>query len=153
MRIRPFALVGLLFVALFAVDCLAARRGPKTVAFYEEGRKVSCSFNVELAVTSEEQSRGLMFRDRLQEDAGMLFIFEGDKPRTFWMRNTFIPLDIIFITSGLKVVDVHDFAKPRDDTDIRSASGAKYVVEINGGQAAACRIKPGTRVKFTNFSQ
>jgi uncharacterized protein len=149
MRPRRIAFViGLFCAALVASDCFAATKGPKAVAFYEDGGRVSCSFKVELAVTAEEQARGLMFRERLHEDGGMLFIFEKDEPRSFWMRNTLIPLDIIFITSGLKVAHVHDFAKPRDDTAILCPVGAKYVVEVNGGKAAACRIKPGTRIKF-----
>jgi len=146
------ALTGLLLVLLIADHCHAASRKPRTVAFYEEGRPASCSFKVELAVTPEEQARGLMFRERLNEDAGMLFIFGGDDLQSFWMRNTLIPLDIIFVNSGLKVVHVHDFAKPRDETGISSRFGAKYVVEVNGGKAAACRIKAGTRVKLTNSS-
>jgi uncharacterized protein len=113
---------------------------------------MACSFKVELAVTPEEQARGLMFRERLGVDAGMLFIFGKEEMRSFWMRNTLIPLDMVFITSGLKVVHVHDFAKPRDETAVSSRFPAKYVLEVNGGNAAACGIKPGTRVKFLNFS-
>jgi uncharacterized protein len=139
-----------LVLALVAADCLAAPRGPGIVAFSGEGRTISCSFKVELAVTPEQQARGLMFRERLHDDAGMLFIFERDEVRSFWMRNTLIPLDMIFITSGFKVVSVHDFAKPRDETSISSRFGAKYVLEVNGGKAAACRIKPGTRARFIN---
>ncbi len=145
-------LTGFILLALTGVPCGAAPRGPGVVAFHEAGKEAACSFKVEIAVTPEEQERGLMFRNSLGDNAGMLFIFEKDEIRTFWMRNTYIPLDIIFISSGLRVVHVHDFARPRDETNINSRFGAKYVVEVNGGKAAACRIGPGTRVRFKNLS-
>jgi uncharacterized protein len=147
------ALLGLLFFVLFTGSASAAGKGPQKVSFYEEGKAVSCTFRVELAVTPEEQAKGLMYRERLPQDSGMLFIFPKDEMRNFWMRNTLIPLDMIFVSSGLRVVSVHDFAIPKDETEISSRYGAKYVIEVNGGQAAACRIKAGTKVKFINSSR
>ncbi|HEY3277536.1 MAG TPA: DUF192 domain-containing protein [Syntrophorhabdaceae bacterium] len=150
---RHTAIIGLFLVTLFPGTILAASRGPGKVAFFPEGTKPSCTFKVELAVTHEEQARGLMFRERLADDEGMLFIFGKDEERAFWMRNTLIPLDIIFIDSRFKVVSVHDFAKPKDETSISSRFPAKYVVEVKGGKAATCRINAGTRVKIVTSSQ
>jgi uncharacterized protein len=150
-EITRTALMGLLFFVLLGGSASAAGKGPGRVSFYDGG-KATCTFRVELAVTPEEQAKGLMFREQLGEDAGMLFIFEKEEVRSFWMRNTLIPLDMIFVDSGLKVVSVHDFAKPKDDTGISSRLPAKYVIEVNGGKAAACRIKAGTKVKFISSS-
>ncbi len=109
-----------------------------------------CTFQAELAVTPEEQSLGLMFRQSLDPDKGMLFIFEGDGPRSFWMRNTYIPLDLIFINSGNEVIHVHHSAKPKDETSILSGSPAQYVLEVKAGRAKACGIRKGTKLTIAD---
>lgn len=151
--VRHTAIIGLFLFSLIPAPAFPASPSPQKVIFFPEGHTPSCTFKVELAVTDDEQARGLMFRERLADDEGMLFIFGKDEARAFWMRNTLIPLDIIFIDSRFKVVSVHDFAKPKDETSISSRFPAKYVVEVNGGKAATCRIKAGTRVKIVTSSQ
>ena len=119
-----------------------------TIIVYTEKGSESCRFEVELAVTPEEQARGLMFRKTMGDHDGMFFIFERDETRHFWMRNTLIPLDMIFIDSKFLVVDVYRNAKPLDETVISSRKPARYVLEVNAGRANKCRITVGSKTKL-----
>jgi len=90
---------------------------------------------VELAVTPEEKAKGLMHREYLDENKGMLFIFEDEKAPSFWMKNTLIPLDMIFINSDNKIVDIL-IAEPCKKDPCKSympKADAKYVLEVNAG--------------------
>ncbi|MEM4263449.1 MAG: DUF192 domain-containing protein [Candidatus Woesearchaeota archaeon] len=90
---------------------------------------------VELAITPEEKAKGLMYREYLAEDRGMLFVFEEEKAPSFWMKNTLIPLDMIFINSENKIVDIL-LAEPCKKDPCRSytpKADAKYVLEVNAG--------------------
>ena len=108
-------------------------------------------FNVEVARTDEEQDRGLMFRTNLPADGGMIFPF--DKPRigSFWMKNTLIPLDMVFIKEDGTILRVHDSAKPNDLTSIKSNGPALAVLEINGGVAKKLGIMDGDTVRHPFF--
>ena len=105
-------------------------------------------FRIELAVTTEEHSRGLMYRTHLDTDAGMLFVSSVPHPQTFWMRNTLIPLDMIFIGGDRRIVGVVENAEPQTDTP-RSVTGeSQYVLEIGGGLSSKLGIRAGQRVDF-----
>ena len=104
-------------------------------------------FSVELALTAEEQARGLMFRERLARNAGMLFVYEREQPVSFWMRNTLIPLDMIFLDDAGVVVKVHAEAVPGDETPIPSGAPARAVLEIPGGMAATLGIAEGDALR------
>ena len=108
-------------------------------------------YTVELARTPEEIKKGLMFRRELKKNHGMLFLFEDVEPRTFWMKNTLIPLDIIFIKPEGDILHVHPMAKPHDTTQISSLGPAKAVLEINGGEATENGIFIGDVVKYDTF--
>jgi len=103
-------------------------------------------FEVELALTSEERSVGLMFREQMDTDAGMLFRFDRTQPVTMWMRNTLIPLDMIFIREDGTVADIHRNAVPLSEAIIRSAEPVRYVLELNAGLADWIKLAPGDRV-------
>jgi uncharacterized membrane protein (UPF0127 family) len=93
-------------------------------------------FQIELAITPAEQSRGLMYRDQLDPDRGMLFVFQTERIYPFWMKNTLIPLDIIWIDNNLTVVHIEENAQPCSPLScsmITPDHEAKYVLEINGG--------------------
>tara|TARA_Y100000310_G_scaffold103009_1_gene101144 strand:+ start:1990 stop:2415 length:426 start_codon:yes stop_codon:yes gene_type:complete len=94
-------------------------------------------FQVEIAKTSEEKAKGLMFRENLDENKGMLFIFEKQGIRSFWMKNTLIPLDIIWINKNKEIVSIKKNAQPCDIicNSIIPDSEALYVLEVNAGQA------------------
>ncbi|PZO83033.1 MAG: DUF192 domain-containing protein [Micavibrio aeruginosavorus] len=104
-------------------------------------------FKVEQALNPQEQAKGLMFRTHMDDDAGMLFVFKDVEERGFWMRNTLIPLDIIFIKSDGTINHIHDSAKPKDETPIPSKGKVQYVLEINGGTAKKLGIRPGDKVR------
>jgi hypothetical protein len=111
------------------------------------------SFAVELADTPDERARGLMFRETLDPAAGMLFVYEGPRQATFWMKNTLIPLDIIFADPAGRVTRVHPDAIPGDLTPIDGGPGVALVLEINAGLAARLGIVPGAELRHPAVTQ
>jgi hypothetical protein len=109
-------------------------------------------FSVEIAATSATRETGLMNRRFMPMDRGMLFEFERDGPLAFWMKNTYIPLDMIFITRSGKVTRVVDRAEPLSETVIPSGGPCAAVLELNGGVAAAIGLKPGDQVTHPFFA-
>ena len=110
-------------------------------------------FCVELADDNEERARGLMFRDRLAEDHGMLFVFEREEPQSFWMLNTRIPLDIFYFDADLALVSVSERTPPCGSAAPRcpsypSAGPAQYVLELNAGKARELGVEPGAKLKL-----
>lgn len=105
-------------------------------------------FRVEVAATEENQIRGLMFRTELGPDEGMIFPTDPPRSRSFWMRNTVIPLDIIFIGPDHRILNIHANATPYS-LDSRPSNGpASGVLEIAGGRSAELGIGPGDKVKW-----
>ena len=106
---------------------------------------------VEVMRTPEDRQRGLMFRKHLDPDAGMLFIFEHAQQLAFWMHNTYVPLDIIFVTDELVILGIVENATPLTDAP-RSVPGlARYVVEVNAGFSRSHALSAGTKLSFTNL--
>lgn len=114
---------------------------------------MSHPFTVELALTVEEQATGLMHRTEMAEDAGMLFYFGEEAERGFWMKNTLIPLDMIFIRADGTIHKIHENAVPEDLTRISSNGPVAAVLEIKGGVSRKMGIKPGDRVEYSFFKQ
>lgn len=108
------------------------------------------SFHVDLALTPQQQAHGLMFVERMEDDHGMLFLNEQEGRLSFWMKNTLIPLDIIFVDAAGYIVNIQH-GKPRDLTPLPSAGPALAVLEINGGLAARLGIRPGDRLLHPTF--
>lgn len=100
-------------------------------------------FTVEVVDTAESRAKGLMFRQDLAEDAGMLFDFKEERPVSFWMRNTFIPLDMVFVDAAGVVKSVHVNARPQDPTSIPSGAPVQFVLEIPGGRSVEIGLEPG----------
>jgi uncharacterized membrane protein (UPF0127 family) len=119
---------------------------PAMVVVHADGRDVN--FQVELARTEPEREKGLMFRERLAPDAGMLFLFDQSGVQTFWMKNTLIPLDMVFIAPDLSIVGVVPDAQPLTLTARSVGRPSQYVLEIGGGLAARLGIRAGERVDF-----
>ncbi|MBN1962104.1 MAG: DUF192 domain-containing protein [Deltaproteobacteria bacterium] len=109
---------------------------------------VDISVLVEVAISQKDHQRGLMYRQSLETNHGMLFIFKDEAIRSFWMKNTYIPLDMIFINSQLQVVGVIHNAKPLSLSSRSVDTPAKYVVEVNAGYAKHFGITRGTSVRF-----
>ena len=104
-------------------------------------------FAVEIADTAQTRARGLMHREEMPRGAGMLFVYDRPQPVSFWMRNTLIPLDIIFMDDTGTVSRVHADAVPLDETAIPGGGSVQFVLEINAGLAAAFGIAPGTELR------
>ena len=108
---------------------------------------------VELALTPAQQAQGLMHRRDLAPDAGMLFIYPGDRPVHIWMKNTLIPLDMLFIAEDGVVVKVAERTVPLSLATVSSGERVRGVLEINGGMASRLGIRPGDRVVHQAFEQ
>ena len=108
-------------------------------------------FEVELALNDAERSRGLMYREKLGPYDGMLFDFYQDAPVSFWMKNTLIPLDMVFIASDGTIKHIHANAVPLSTEAVPSQFPVRAVLEINGGSARLLGIKPGDKVKHPIF--
>ena len=111
------------------------------------------AFDIETVTTIEDMAKGLMHRTEMAEDAGMLFYFGGQEvERRFWMKNTLIPLDMIFIKRDGTIHHIHENAVPHDLTLIPSRGPVAAVLEINGGLSAKLGFKVGDKVKHTVFT-
>ena len=116
-----------------------------------ESKDGSHTFNIEVADTLKEQARGLMYRETMPEDQGMLFEFEEPKIATIWMKNTPLPLDILFVRSNGKILKIEHLAKPYSLRSASSEAVVAAVVELNGGRARELGIMPGDVVKHEFF--
>lgn len=103
-------------------------------------------FTVEVADDDASRAKGLMFREQLAPDDGMLFDFGSEQPVAFWMRNTLIPLDMIFIAADGTVRNVHVNAVPHDETPIPSDGKVRFVLEVAGGRALEMGVQPGDTI-------
>jgi uncharacterized membrane protein (UPF0127 family) len=103
---------------------------------------------VEVVSTAAQIQRGLMYRQHLPPDQGMLFLMEEERVWPFWMRNTLIPLDMIFIAKNMTVAGVVENAEPRTETLRQVDAPSLYVLEVNGGYCATHKIATGAKVRF-----
>ena len=108
-------------------------------------------FNVELALNPAQQAKGLMDRTMLAENAGMLFVFGDEEMRSFWMKDTLIPLDMIFIAKDGTIRHIHHMARPQDTAHITSNKPVSAVLEINGGFADKLGLSEGDKVLNSVF--
>ena len=105
-------------------------------------------FTVEVAADQAAREKGLMFRDHMASSAGMIFVYQAPNHARFWMKNTLIPLDMIFADETGLVTVVHSDAIPQDLTPIDGGEGVMYVIEINGGLAKRIGIAAGAEMRF-----
>jgi uncharacterized protein len=108
-------------------------------------------FKVEVAETPAQMEQGLMFRTSLAPDGGMLFVYPQPTVATMWMRNTLIPLDMLFVDAQGRIVNIHQRAVPQSDNVIPAAAPVRAVIELNGGTAARLGIQPGDQVLHPVF--
>lgn len=109
-------------------------------------------FKVELAADDPSRTRGLMHRRSLAPDAGMLFDYGREVPGVaMWMRNTLIPLDMLFIKADGRILNIHERAVPHDLTSISAAGPVRAVLELNGGTVSRLGIRPGDRIEHPLF--
>jgi len=125
-----------------------AESGLSVVPLTVTGGARTHRFRVELAQTSEQQAQGLMFRTKLGPDEGMLFPMNPPRAASFWMRNTVIPLDLLFVAPDGRIANIAANAKPYDETPLKSDGPVKAVLELPGGRAAELGIAGGDVVEW-----
>ena len=134
------------FLLVFLSNCAKKIENSKQI-LVDNGKNM-IKINVEIADDNQERMEGLMFIEHLIENNGMLFVFQNEEQQTFWMKNTLIPLDMIFIDENFKIVDIK-YAVPCDKDPCRlyeSSNPAKYVLEVNGNFTNRKNIKIGNLV-------
>jgi uncharacterized membrane protein (UPF0127 family) len=150
MRLAIFALVAFATLAACADPSPSQTLSVETITVdTRHGPRV---FTVEIAADMKSQERGLMFRRQMDPDAGMLFVFEPPQLVSFWMKNTFIPLDLMFVRADGTIASIAANAAPLSETSIPSTEPVRAVIEINGGRAQALGIAPGDRVHAAQFT-
>jgi uncharacterized membrane protein (UPF0127 family) len=145
----------LLPILFFAILAAGATNAQSPLARFETGSLAIVTgagrhaFNVELASTPEQRSQGLMYRREMASDAGMLFDF-GVRPEraSMWMKNTYIPLDMLFIKADGKIESIAERTVPHSLEALSSRGPVRYVLELNGGMTARLGIEPGDRVEI-----
>jgi len=143
MKLRKILLLNLLFLLFLSVGC--KDRKTNQVCF-----KKHC-FEVEIAREATEQKQGLMFKEELKTDHGMLFIFPETKKHSFWMKNTLIPLDIIWLNENREVVFINKNTPPCASDPCESFKPnqkARYVLELNAGIADLINLSIGDKLEF-----
>ena len=145
--------------ALFCIlSCMAFLVGVRSIAdtncaheqisiYYKT--KQHAKFCVELAINNEERQRGLMFRKEMELSDGMMFVYDRPQSVSFWMKNTSIPLDIIFADEAGKITKIFENARPFSTTSIFGGYDVQYVLEINAGLTKSLGIKPGALIKHS----
>ena len=153
---RSFSLIAALVLALFAAN--AAAQSPLGATFEKSaleivGQSGRHAFTVELAVEPAQTSQGLMYRRAMKPDSGMLFDF-GEPPRraSMWMKNTFLPLDMLFIKPDGVIESIAQRTVPQSLVAISSRGPVRGVLELNGGTVSRLGIKPGDRVEHPIFA-
>lgn len=163
---RPFNITQILFFSsllLFLSANVVCKKGdsPKidttkkntntTITFVKQGevyfqdanKKAIKGIDVEIAETDETRHTGLMFRDKMEETQGMLFIFPDEDYQSFYMKNTILPLDIIFINAKKQIVKIYKNTTPFSETSLPAGKPTMYVVEVNAGFSDKYNIKEG----------
>jgi uncharacterized membrane protein (UPF0127 family) len=129
-------------MALSAGQGLAAPACSETAVFFRSPSGDLMRFSVEIADDSAERAQGLMNRTSMPSSSGMLFIYPAPGPVSFWMKNTLIPLDLVFVDATGLVTQVHPMAQPLDESGIDGGLDVQFVIEINGGLAKALGLVP-----------
>jgi uncharacterized protein len=155
-RRLQFTLSAHFFVVLFATLAALGSAGRLSAVELQPLEIVSKTgvhtFAVEMAVTPEEQARGLMFRRELPEGQGMLFDFQREQPATFWMKNTYVSLDMIFIRSDGRILRIAENTVPLSEALVPSGGAVRAVLEVVAGTAKKLSIAPGDQVAHPIFS-
>lgn len=121
------------------------------VYFQDKNKNLVKQIDVELAETPDTRHTGLMYRNNMEESQGMLFIFDKEEPQGFYMKNTIMPLDIIFINSKKEIVKIYKHTTPYSEDDLPSIKPILYVVEVKAGFTDKYNIKEGDIIEWKRF--
>jgi uncharacterized protein len=132
---------------VFSVSACSGRKLPVSdIVIERDGQRIAV-VKAEIADTPDERNKGLMFRKKLPDGKGMLFVFEYDHVLSFWMQNTYIPLSIAFITHDGKIIDIKDMY-PNDTSSVLSSRSARYALEAPQGWFSRAGVREGDTVKI-----
>jgi uncharacterized membrane protein (UPF0127 family) len=134
-----------LVVAVVTTAVACGHDGPQAVIHTRGGPR---TIALEVVDTPAARTRGLMYRRELADGDGMLFVFDEESDHAFWMKNTFIPLDMIFVSGDRRVVGVHVRARPQSLTPISVGQPSRWVIEVPGGWAERAGVAVGDRVEL-----
>ncbi len=134
----------------FGVTLIGGCYGPTVLSISTSDGERHC-FSVQLADTAEKQQHGLMYIQSLPQNEGMLFNYPDEQPRSMWMKNTYIPLDMLFIRGNGTIANIARSTMPHSLTSIGSEGNAKAVLEINGGLTDELNIRAGDMVHHEIF--
>ena len=140
-------------IAALSLAAVSAEAACRTDRVELRGAFGTAAFTVDVADEPAERSQGLMHVPAMPASKGMLFLYEAPQRATFWMKNTLIPLDMVFVGTDGVVTHVHENAIPLDETTIDGGSGVIAVLEINGGLAGQIGIAPGTELRHPGLDQ
>ena len=145
-----------LFLSVFMVAAYAGERDPALAGFFSAPLSISTSEGtrnlvVYLAVNDRQRARGLMHVRKLPPDYGMLFLYDHERPLSMWMKNTYIPLDMLFIRADGTIESIVENTEPHSLKSIPSSGNAMAVLELNAGSVKQFGIKPGDKVHYRAF--
>lgn len=143
--LRKIAVLAAALVMVWAVGAGAQAPFERTTLDIET-TQARHSFNIELALTPAQQSQGLMFRRKMAADAGMLFFHQRERVATMWMRNTILPLDMLFVATDGRVVHIVERTVPQSLTTISAGRPVRAVLELNAGTVRRLAVKSGDRL-------
>jgi len=173
-RRNIIAIVGTIFLILILVAVLTIQPGGKAVSTYTPRTEPSqptaymfkkqgelrfltpkqdfiAGIDIELAQDDSQRQLGLMYRDTLADNQGMLFLFDSEEVRSFWMKNTILSLDMVFVNARNEIVTIHKYTTPYSEESYQSTKPAKYVLEVNAGFTDERKISVGDRISWSRF--
>jgi uncharacterized protein len=136
----------IIFLSIFFCIKAYAADGAQLNIYTPQNNKIA-EIHVEIADDDAERSRGFMFRRDIPENTGMLFLFSRPQRVSFWMKDTFVPLDIIFISPDLRISQIHYNAVPHDLTPISSNTEVSAALEVKAGEVARLGLKKGQKIR------
>ena len=126
----------------------AFTKNGQLVFIKKDSSNITRKIDIEIADEDVKRAQGMMWRRSMSDSQGMLFIFDKEEPRSFWMKNTYIPLDIIYVNSLMEIVSIRHNTKPFEEWSIPSEYPAQYVVEVIAGFCYNYNIEAGDRIRF-----
>ena len=142
-RVKLLAVfLGIFFAGAGFASCRRPQRLAVEELVIQRGGVTLAAVQAELAITNEERGRGLMHRQSLDDGKGMLFVFDRDQILSFWMKNTYIPLSIAFISSDGRIIEIRDM-QPHDLSPVRSSRSVRYALEVPQGWFSRVGVYPG----------
>ncbi|NKB49823.1 MAG: DUF192 domain-containing protein [Alphaproteobacteria bacterium] len=148
---QKIAVLALIVVFAGAVNLGSARDANAQATFDRSTLNIETAdgrheFDIELALNQNQQAQGLMFRQELAKNAGMLFFHQRERVASMWMRNTFVPLDMLFVARDGRIVHIVERTVPQSLTTITAGIPVRAVLEVNAGTVGRLAIKPGDRL-------